>query len=637
MSPLKTGVNALMSPLKTGVNALMSPLKTDVNALISSSKTGVDPLMMMHRYRSHTCGELRAAHIGEQARLSGWCHRIRDHGGLLFIDLRDHYGITQCVADPDSPVFREIEKLRSEWVVRIDGKVRQRPAETENPNLPTGAIELFISGMEVLGPAAELPMPVFGDQEYPEDIRLKYRFLDLRREKLHQNIMTRGAIVDSMRKRMKEQGFFEFQTPILTASSPEGARDFLVPSRIHPGTFYALPQAPQQYKQLLMMSGFDRYFQIAPCFRDEDPRADRLPGEFYQLDIEMSFVTQDDVFAAMEPVITGVFEDFAKGKPVTKSWPRIPFAEALRKYGSDKPDLRNPIVMQDVSEHFRGSGFKVFARMLEDSKNQVWAIPAPGGGSRAFCDRMNSWAQGEGQPGLGYIMWREGGDGAGPLANNIGPERTAAIRAQLGLKEGDAAFFVAGDPDKFWKFSGLARTRLGEELKLIDTERFELAWVVDFPMYEYNEDDKKIDFSHNPFSMPQGGLDALLGQAPLTIKAFQYDITCNGYEIASGGIRNHRPEAMVKAFEIAGYGEKDVVERFGGMYRAFQYGAPPHGGMAAGVDRIVMLLCGTTNLREISLFPMNQRAEDLMLGAPSEATPKQLRELHIRLNLPDKD
>jgi aspartyl-tRNA synthetase len=588
----------------------------------------------MHRYRSHTCGALRESHIGETVRLSGWCHRIRDHGGVLFIDLRDHYGLTQCVADPDSPAFKDAEKLRSEWVVRIDGKVRRRPEGTENPELPTGAVELYVSEIEVLGPAGELPLPVFGEQEYPEDIRLKYRFLDLRREKLHQNIMTRGAIVDSMRKRMKDQGFFEFQTPILTASSPEGARDFLVPSRIHPGKFYALPQAPQQYKQLLMMSGFDRYFQIAPCFRDEDPRADRLPGEFYQLDVEMSFVTQDDVFAAMEPVITGVFEDFAKGKPVTKSWPRIPFAEALRKYGTDKPDLRNPIIMQDVSEHFRGSGFKVFARMLEDSKNEVWAIPAPGGGSRAFCDRMNSWAQGEGQPGLGYIMWREGGEGAGPLANNIGPERTAAIRDALGLKEGDAAFFVAGDPEKFWKFAGLARIKLGEELNLIDKDRFELAWIVDFPMYEYNEDEKKIDFSHNPFSMPQGGLDALNGQDPLTIKAFQYDITCNGHEIASGGIRNHRPEAMVKAFEIAGYGEKDVVERFGGMYRAFQYGAPPHGGMAAGVDRIVMLLCGTTNLREISLFPMNQRAEDLLMGAPSEVSPKQLRELHIRLNLP---
>jgi aspartyl-tRNA synthetase len=590
----------------------------------------------MHRYRSHTCGALRESDIDQTVRLSGWCHRIRDHGGLLFIDLRDHYGLTQCVVDPDSPAFKDAEKLRSEWVVRLDGKVRRRPEGTENTELPTGAVELFITEIEVLGPAGELPLPVFGEQEYPEDIRLKYRFLDLRRDRLHQNIMTRGAIVDSMRKRMKEQGFFEFQTPILTASSPEGARDFLVPSRIHPGKFYALPQAPQQYKQLLMMSGFDRYFQIAPCFRDEDPRADRLPGEFYQLDVEMSFVTQDDVFAAMEPVITGVFEDFAKGKPVTQKWPRIPFADSLRKYGTDKPDLRNPLEMQDVSEHFRGSGFKVFARMLEDEKNQVWAIPGPGGGSRAFCDRMNSWAQGEGQPGLGYIMWREGGEGAGPLANNIGPERTAAIRAALGLKDGDAAFFVAGDPAKFWKFAGLARTRLGEELNLIDKERFELAWIVDFPMYEYNEEDKKVDFSHNPFSMPQGGLDALNGQDPLTIKAFQYDITCNGYEIASGGIRNHRPDAMVKAFEIAGYGENDVVERFGGMYRAFQYGAPPHGGMAAGVDRIVMLLCGTTNLREISLFPMNQRAEDLMMGAPSDVAPKQLRELHIRLNLPDK-
>ena len=590
----------------------------------------------MHRYRSHTCGALRESDIGQSVRLSGWCHRIRDHGGVLFIDLRDHYGLTQCVVDPDSPAFKDAERLRSEWVVRVDGKMRRRPEGTANPELPTGEVELYVSEIEVLGPAGELPLPVFGEQEYPEDIRLKYRFLDLRREKLHQNIMTRGAIVDAMRKRMKDQGFFEFQTPILTASSPEGARDFLVPSRIHPGKFYALPQAPQQYKQLLMMSGFDRYFQIAPCFRDEDPRADRLPGEFYQLDVEMSFVTQDDVFGAMEPVITGVFEDFAKGKPVTKNWPRIPFAEALRKYGTDKPDLRNPIVMQDVSEHFRGSGFKVFARMLEDSKNQVWAISAPGGGSRAFCDRMNSWAQGEGQPGLGYIMWREGGEGAGPLANNIGPERTAAIRDALGLKEGDAAFFVAGDPDKFWKFAGLARTKLGEELNLIDKDRFELAWIVDFPMYEYNEEDKKVDFSHNPFSMPQGGLEALQTQDPLAIKAFQYDITCNGYEIASGGIRNHRPEAMVKAFEIAGYGEKDVVERFGGMYRAFQYGAPPHGGMAAGVDRIVMLLCGTTNLREISLFPMNQRAEDLLMGAPSEVTPKQLRELHIRLNLPDK-
>ena len=590
----------------------------------------------MHRYRSHTCGALRDSHIGETVRISGWCHVIRDHGGVLFIDLRDHYGITQCVADKDSPAFADVEKFRSEWVVRIDGKVRHRPEGTVNADLPTGKIEIYVSAIEVLGPAGELPLPVAGEQEYPEDIRLKYRFLDLRREKLHQNIMTRGAIVDSMRKRMKEQGFFEFQTPILTASSPEGARDFLVPSRIHPGKFYALPQAPQQYKQLLMMAGFDRYFQIAPCFRDEDPRADRLPGEFYQLDVEMSFVTQEDVFAAMEPVITGVFEEFGKGKDVTKGWPRIPYAEALRKYGTDKPDLRNPIVMQDASAHFRGSNFKVFARILETAGTQVWAIPAPGGGQRTFCDRMNSWAQGEGQPGLGYVMWREEGGkaaGAGPIANNIGPERTEAIRAALGLKEGDAAFFVAGDPAKFVKFAGTARIRVGEELKLIDQNAFALAWIVDFPMYEYNEDEKKIDFSHNPFSMPQGGLEALKTQDPLTLKAFQYDIACNGFEIASGGIRNHRPEAMVKAFEIAGYSEATVIERFGGMYRAFSYGAPPHGGMAAGVDRIIMLLAGEQNLREVALFPMNQRAEDILMGAPAPATPKQLRELALRLNV----
>ncbi|MFN3483835.1 MAG: aspartate--tRNA ligase, partial [Rhabdaerophilum calidifontis] len=470
--------------------------------------------------------------------------------------------------------------------------------------------------------------------------RLRYRFLDLRRERLHRNIMTRVKVIESMRARMRDAGFNEFSTPILTASSPEGARDFLVPSRIHPGRFYALPQAPQQYKQLLMMAGFDRYFQIAPCFRDEDPRADRLPGEFYQLDVEMSFVEQEDVFAAMEPVIRGVFEEFSAGKPVTPSpWPRIPYAEAMAKYGSDKPDLRNPIVMQDVSEHFRGSGFKVFARILEEPRNRVWALPAAGGGSRAFCDRMNSWAQGEGQPGLGYLMFKADGGavvGQGPIANNIGPERVEAIRAQLGLRDGDAAFFVAGDPEKFVKFAGLARLKIGEELNLTDKERFEFAWIVDFPMFEWNEDEKKIDFSHNPFSMPQGGLEALASQDPLTIKAFQYDIACNGYELASGGIRNHRPEAMVKAFEIAGYGEESVVERFGGMYRAFQYGAPPHGGMAAGVDRIVMLLCGEANLREVALFPMSQRAEDILMGAPSEATPKQLRELHLRVNLPEK-
>ena len=583
-------------------------------------------------YRSHTCAQLNEALIGQEVRLSGWCHRIRDHGGLLFIDLRDHYGLTQCVADPDSPAFAEVEQFRAEWVVQISGVVRARPAGTENPNLPTGLVEIFISHVEVLGAAAELPLPVFGDVDYPEETRLKYRFLDLRRERLHNNIMLRGKVISSMRNRMMVQGFNEFQTPILTASSPEGARDFLVPSRIHPGTFYALPQAPQQYKQLLMMAGFDRYFQIAPCFRDEDPRADRLPGEFYQLDLEMSFVEQEDIFRTVEPVITGIFEEFGKGKRVTKNWPRIPYAESIRKYGSDKPDLRNPIEMQDVSEHFRGSNFKVFARMLETEKNQVWAIPAPTGGQRTFCDRMNSFAQSEGQPGLGYIFWREDG-AAGPIANNIGPERAEAIRVQLGLKAGDAAFFVAGDPAVFAKFAGIARTKVGEELKLIDEDQFALAWIVDFPMFEWNEDEKKVDFSHNPFSMPQGGLEALENQDPVTIKAFQYDIACNGFEIASGGIRNHKPQAMVKAFEIAGYSEQTVIDRFGGMYRAFQYGAPPHGGMAAGVDRIIMLLAGEQNLREVALFPMNQRAEDLLMGAPTEATPKQLRELSLRVNL----
>jgi aspartyl-tRNA synthetase len=599
----------------------------------------------MHRYRSHTCGALRDKDVGTEVRVSGWCHRIRDHGGVLFIDLRDHYGLTQCVIDPDSGAFKLAETLRSEWVVRMDGKVRARPAGTENRDLPTGLIEIYVTEIEVLGPSAELPVQVFGDQPFPEETRLKYRFLDLRREKLHSNIMTRGRVVDAMRIKMKEQGFNEFQTPILTASSPEGARDFLVPSRIHPGTFYALPQAPQQYKQLLMMAGFDRYFQIAPCFRDEDPRADRLPGEFYQLDLEMSFVEQEDIFAAVEPVIGGIFREFGNGKAVTQSpWPRIPYAVSMQKYGSDKPDLRilNPhtggaLEMADVSEHFLGSNFKVFARILEEPKNRVWAIPAPTGGQRTFCDRMNSWAQGEGQPGLGYMFWREGEEGAaGPIANNIGPERAEAVRSQLGLKAGDACFFVAGDPDKFVKFAGSARIKVGQDLNLIDENRFELAWIVDFPMFEWNEDEKKVDFSHNPFSMPQGGLDALKNQDPLTIKAFQYDIACNGFEIASGGIRNHRPEAMVKAFEIAGYGEETVVERFGGMYRAFQYGAPPHGGMAAGVDRIVMLLCGAQNLREVALFPMNQQAQDLLMGAPSEATPRQLRELHLRLNLPEK-
>jgi aspartyl-tRNA synthetase len=601
----------------------------------------------MHRYRTHTCGALRESDVGQSVRLSGWCHRIRDHGGLLFIDLRDHYGLTQVVADPDSPVFGAANQLRAEWVVRVDGTVRKRPVGTENLDIPTGAVEVFITDLEVLGPAGELPMPVFGDQEYPEETRLKYRFLDLRRERLHQNIMKRGAIIDSLRRRMKEQGFFEFQTPILTASSPEGARDFLVPSRLHPGKFYALPQAPQQFKQLIMVSGFDRYFQIAPCFRDEDARADRSPGEFYQLDIEMSFVTQDDVFAAVEPVLRGVFEEFAGGKPVTQKFPLIPYAEAIRSYGTDKPDLRNPIKLQDVSESFRGSGFKVFARILETNpKAAVWAIPAPGGGSRAFCDRMNSWAQGEGQPGLGYIFFAsENGvvAGRGPVANNLGPEETEAIRTQLGLNEGDAVFFAAGDPADFVKFAGLARTKIGTDLNLVQDNQFAFCWIVDFPMYEFNETEKKIDFSHNPFSMPNYPLDEFLALDPddkdriLGIKAIQYDIVCNGVELSSGAIRNHRPDVMKKTFAIAGYGEDTLEQKFGGMLRALSLGAPPHGGIAPGVDRIVMLLCGEENLREVVVFPMNQRAEDLLMGAPSEVSPQQLRELHIRLALPPKE
>jgi aspartyl-tRNA synthetase len=598
----------------------------------------------MHRYRTHTCGALRESDIGQTARVSGWVHRVRDHGGVLFIDLRDHYGLTQVVVDPDSPAFKDAEKLRSEWVVRVDGKVRNRPAGTENPELPTGLIEVFATEIEVLGPAGELPMPVFGDQEYPEDIRLRYRFLDLRRERLHNNIMKRGQIIDSIRARMKAGGFFEFQTPILTASSPEGARDYLVPSRIHPGKFYALPQAPQQFKQLIMVSGFDRYFQIAACFRDEDARADRSPGEFYQLDIEMSFVTQEDVFNAVEPVLRGVFEEFGGGKKVTQKFPHIAYADAMRLYGSDKPDLRNPIKMANVTDAFRGSGFKIFANMIaNDPVVEVWAIPAPTGGNRAFCDRMNSWAQSEGQPGLGYIFWREGEEGgAGPLAKNIGPERTKQISDALKLGVGDAVFFVAGKPKDFVKFAGLARTRVGEELKLVEKDRFEFCWIVDFPMYEWSEEEKKIDFSHNPFSMPNMPVDEFLALDPnnsekiLGIKAFQYDIVCNGVELSSGAIRNHRPDVMKKAFAIAGYGEDVLEAKFGGMLRALSLGAPPHGGIAPGIDRIVMLLCGEENLREVVLFPMNQRAEDLLMGAPSEVTPKQLRELHIRLALPQK-
>ncbi|MBO9098000.1 MULTISPECIES: aspartate--tRNA ligase [unclassified Rhizobium] len=594
----------------------------------------------MHRYRSHTCAALSKSDVGSTVRISGWVHRVRDHGGLLFIDLRDHYGMTQIVVDPDSPAFKQAELVRGEWVIRVDGLVKARTEDTVNKTMPTGEIELYAQEIEILSVAKELPLPVFGEPDYPEDVRLKYRFLDLRRETLHKNIVKRSQIISDIRNRMTSAGFGEYTTPILTASSPEGARDFLVPSRIHPGTFFALPQAPQQYKQLLMVAGFDRYFQIAPCFRDEDPRADRLPGEFYQLDMEMSFVTQEDVWDTMAPIMTSVFEQFAEGKPVTKDWPRIPYDVSIRKYGSDKPDLRNPIEMQAVTEHFAGSGFKVFAGMIASNpKVEVWAIPAKTGGSRAFCDRMNVWAQSLGQPGLGYIFWKEEDGkivGSGPLAKNIGEERTEALRIQLGLEAGDASFFVAGEPAKFYKFAGEARTKAGEDLNLVDRDRFELCWIIDFPFYEWSEEEKKIDFAHNPFSMPQGGLEALQTQDPLSLKAYQYDAVCNGFEIASGSIRNQSPEAMVKAFELVGLSQTDVEERFGGMYRAFQYGAPPHGGCAFGIDRVVMLLLGAKNLREITLFPMNQQAQDLLMNAPSSAAPKQLMELSLRVIPPMK-
>jgi len=595
----------------------------------------------MHAYRSHTCAALRAEHAGETVRLSGWVHRKRDHGGLLFVDLRDNYGITQIVVTPASAAFPVIEGLRAETVVRIDGEVVKRTPDTINAELATGEIEVRAAAAEILGAAQELPLPVFGELDYPEDIRLRYRFLDLRRETLHKNILLRSQVIASLRRRMIDQGFTEFQTPILTASSPEGARDFLVPSRMHPGKFYALPQAPQQFKQLLMVAGFDRYFQIAPCFRDEDARADRSPGEFYQLDFEMSFVTQEDVFAAIEPVLAGVFEEFGQGKRVTETpFPQIKYADAIRKYGSDKPDLRNPLEMQAVTTHFAGSGFKVFAGMIaNDPQVEVWAIPAPGGGARAFADRMNAWAQGEGQPGLGYVFWREGEEGgAGPIAKNIGPERTKAIAEQLGLGVGDACFFVAGRPDAFYKFAGLARNKVADELKLADSDQFKFCWVVDFPMYEWNEDEKKIDFSHNPFSMPNFdhetflALDKANADTILGITAFQYDIVCNGVELSSGAIRNHKPEIMIKAFDIAGYGQEVVEEKFGGMLNAFRYGAPPHGGSAPGVDRIVMLLAGAENIREIIAFPLNQQAQDLMMNAPGEVTAKQLRELSLKID-----
>ena len=612
----------------------------------------------MHAYRSQTCAELTKENVGDTVRLSGWVHRVRDHGGVLFLDLRDHYGITQVICDADSPAFVELEKARSEWCIRVDGTVKARDESLVNPKLPTGAIEVYARDIEVLGAAAELPLQVFGDQEYPEETRLRYRYLDLRREKMQANMVLRSDVVASMRKRMWDAKFREFQTPIITASSPEGARDFLVPSRLHPGKFYALPQAPQQFKQLLMVSGFDKYFQIAPCFRDEDPRADRSPTDFYQLDLEMSFVTQQDVFDTIQPVIGGIFEEFGGGRKVDQDWPQISYKDAALWYGSDKPDLRNPIKMQVVSDHFAGSGFAIFAKLLEQEGTEIRAIPAPTGGSRKFCDRMNAFAQKEGLPGMGYIFWREktadavaqelgisvkeaqaklksgevegGMEAAGPLAKNIGPERTEAIREQLGLNVGDAAFFLGGKPKAFEGVAGRARNVIGEDLGLTDKNRFAFAWIVDFPIYEKDDETGKIDFEHNPFSMPQGGMDALQGD-PLEVLGYQYDLACNGYELVSGAIRNHKPEIMFKAFEIAGYGEEEVRKRFGGMVNAFQYGAPPHGGCAAGIDRIVMLLADADNIREVILFPMNQRAEDLMMNAPSDPSTDQLMELGLRV------
>jgi|TARA_R100000049_G_C1953738_1_gene104319 aspartyl-tRNA synthetase len=585
----------------------------------------------MHAYRTHNCAALNKEDVGETVRLSGWVHNKRDHGGVLFIDLRDHYGITQIVADEDSEALPILDKIKLESVVTIDGVVKARADVAVNKNLPTGEIEVFARSVNVQSRADDLPLIVNSAEDYPEETRLKYRFVDLRRERVHANIMLRNRVITSLRRRMIDQGFSEFQTPILGASSPEGARDYLVPSRLHPGRFYALPQAPQMFKQLLMVAGFDRYFQIAPCFRDEDLRADRSP-EFYQLDFEMSFVTQEDVFQTIEPVLAGVFEEFANGKTVTPAgeFPRIPYADAMLKYGSDKPDLRNPLLISDVTEHFTTSGFGLFEKIV-GTGGKVRVIPAPGTHekSRKFFDEMNDWARREGFAGLGYVT-RKGGEFGGPIAKNHGNEGMEKLYAELGLGENDGLFFAAGKEKDAAKLAGAARTRVAEELGLIEEGCFKFCWIVDFPMFEYDEDLKKVDFSHNPFSMPQGEMEALETQDPLDIKAWQYDIVCNGYELSSGAIRNHRPDIMYKAFEIAGYTQADVDENFSGMIEAFKLGAPPHGGSAPGIDRIVMLLADEPNIREVIAFPLNQKAQDLMMGAPSLVSPRQLRDVHIR-------